>query len=285
MQITEEQKRVLDSLVVERLCGEHKGENLRLVQSFSNPKNPTLEKMIKSQRAIDKDSMGAITYYLVKSPNGELLMYFSLKCGELFKDLDVQKLMLAQQTAEAIEVLQERERFTEEKAEEAMRFIQENMTEIKNILPNIDQYLQKKKLYSKDLSKELNPNMQRVLNTHPAVELVEFCANENGRDAWKRLGIERKMGECVFWHVIVPKLLALQNIVGCEFVYLFAADRSYDGDLVNYYRSALGFRQPVDLGANKPQYDFQCFFLCQRLEDLQTGQQFFYDHFTLDDEV
>lgn len=36
---------------------------------------------------------------------------------------------------------------------------------------------------------------------------LEFCANENGRDAWRQLGINRKMGECVFWHCIVPKLM------------------------------------------------------------------------------
>lgn len=43
--------------------------------------------------------------------------------------------------------------------------------------------------------------------------------------------IERKMGECVFWHIVVPKLKAIQEIAGCQYVYLFAADQSYDGEL------------------------------------------------------
>lgn len=43
MRITEEQKAILDSLVVERLR-DHISENASLVNSFANAKNPVLEK-------------------------------------------------------------------------------------------------------------------------------------------------------------------------------------------------------------------------------------------------
>ena len=88
------------------------------------------------------------------------------------------------------------------------------------------------------------------MKTYPAIEVVEFCANENGRSAWKHLGINRKMGECVFWHCIVPKLIKVQEVIGCQYVYLFAADSSLDGDLANYYKVALHFEQSATLGAN-----------------------------------
>lgn len=283
MCITEEQRHILNSLVVERLCL-HKSENIQLVKTFSNQRNLTLEKIIKSQLAIDNDESGRIAYYLVMTPTRELIGYFSLKCGQLFQDLDIQKLMLAQQTAEAIEVLQDKERFTEEKIQEASIFITDNIEDIKAILPNIDEYIQKKKSYSKDLHKELNTKMKQVLHTHPAVELVEFCANENGRSAWKALGIDHKAGECIFWHHIVPKIQALREIVGCQYIYLFAADMSYDRTLINYYSQALRFTEPIDLGANKPHYDFLCTFMCQSLGDLEENQKAFYIYFNPDDE-
>lgn len=54
MRITEEQKRILDSLVVERLR-ENKEENALLVKSFANEKNPTLVQIIKTDYAFNKD--------------------------------------------------------------------------------------------------------------------------------------------------------------------------------------------------------------------------------------
>lgn len=121
--------------------------------------------------------------------------------------------------------------------------------------------------------------------THRMMELGKsgrYIANENGRAAWKSLGIQRKMGECVFWHCIVPKLKKVQDEVGCQYVYLFAADSSLDGDLANYYKVALHFEQSATLGANKPQYDFQCFFLCQELNKLLKHREAFYEYFNPD---
>lgn len=90
------------------------------------------------------------------------------------------------------------------------------------------------------------------------------------------------MGECVFWHLIVPKLLQLQEIVGCQYIYLFAADKSYDGDLISYYKQVLRFNHPIELSANKPEYDFMCLFLCQAINDLKEGQTYFYESFNPD---
>ncbi|MCQ2282666.1 MAG: hypothetical protein MJZ99_08590 [Bacteroidales bacterium] len=205
MRITEEQKSVLDSLVVERLR-DHRSENATLVNSFSNKKNPVLERIIRTKVSFDRDSEGTVAYYVVKAPTGELLLYFSLKCGELFEKLDQFKLDLAYRVKDAVNVLQHKEQYSNDVYNRAEVFINQNITEIKQILPDIDKYLEKKEGLSADLRKELNTEMQRVLKTYPAIELQEFCANDNGRKIWKELGIKRKLGECVFWHKIVDML-------------------------------------------------------------------------------
>lgn len=281
MKITDVQLDKLNSLIVERLCS-NKVENLRLIETFTNARNPNLVKVIKSQKTINRDETNTIAYYVVKSAEGNLLMYFSLKCGELFEALDMEKMVLAQKTLNAIAVLQNPEKHADDKVTEANEFIEKNINEIKSILPNIEAYKRKKQYYEQELQKELNARTQRVLYTHPAVELVEFCANDNTREAWKKLGIEHKMGECVFWHLIVPKLLQLQEIVGCQYIYLFAADKSYDGDLISYYKQVLRFNHPIELSANKPEYDFMCLFLCQAINDLKEGQTNFYESFNPD---
>ncbi|MCQ2305717.1 MAG: hypothetical protein MJZ97_12100 [Bacteroidales bacterium] len=281
MRITEEQKAILDSLVVERLR-DHISENASLVNSFANAKNPVLEKIIRTRVSFDRDAEGTVAYYVVKAPTGELLLYFSLKCGELFEKLDQFKLDLAYRVRDAVNVLQHKDRFSNDEYARAEDFINHNITDIKQILPDIDKYLEKKEVLSADLRKELNTEMQRVLKTYPAIELQEFCSNDNGRQAWKSLGIKRKLGECVFWHKIVDMLDSVQSIAGCQYVYLFAADASADGELVNYYKERLKFEQSAVLGANKPKYDFQCYFLCQSIKDLKMRRNQFYADFNAD---
>lgn len=278
MKITKQQLNVLDSLVVERLC-DHQPDTAALVNTFSCRKNTNLENVIRSRHAFDKDEEGTTAYYVVKAPTGELLLYFSLKCGELFEQLDMHKMDLALKTRKSVYVIQNRESFTEDELIASEDFIQNNLDEIKLLLPDIDNYINKKGDYKADLSKELNSEMQRVLKTYPAIELVEFCKNDNSQSVWQAFGISRKMGECVFWHHVVPKILSVQEKVGCQYVYLFAADKSIDGDLANHYKVALGFEQSTTLGANKPHYDFQCFFLCQEIKKIIQGRNFFYAHF------
>lgn len=281
MKITEQQIECLDTLVVERLCS-HKVDNLALVERFSNPRNNVLVDIIKSQKAINRDEANTIAYYVVKTKDGKLLAYFSLKCGELYEAYDVKLLELIRQTIQAIEVFQHPDKFSDATIQDAKNFVNQRYTEIKLILPSIDDYVEKKKSYETDLQKDINPKMQRVLKTHPAVELVEFCANENEREAWNGIGLEKKLGGCVFWHHIVPLIYKLQEIVGCQYIYLFAADKSIDGNLVNYYKQMLRFYQPSDWAANKPQYDFNCMFLCQAINDLKEGQDAFYENFNPD---
>lgn len=85
MQITEEQKRILDSLTCERLSSNP--DNLREVENFYNQKNGSLEHTLKDV-AYEEDEANHIAYYLIKDAGGNILFYFSLKCGMLYDNLD-----------------------------------------------------------------------------------------------------------------------------------------------------------------------------------------------------
>lgn len=282
--ITQDQIDILDSLVVERLSDNV--DNVALVRTFNNVQNKTLTRIIKKESTLYKDASGVTAYYVVKTLNGDLLLYFSLKCGELFENLDLHKMELAVQTQNALKIVIQEEDPKSKEYSEAQQFIKENIEEIKSILPTIDDFLQKKGQYNLELEKEINSKIQRVLHTYPAIELVEFCSNDNTRAVWKSIGLPeyRKLGECIFWYYIVPKLQTAQEIIGCQYVYLFAADSSYDENLINYYKSKLKFEQPLTLGANKPQYDFQCTFLCQKLNTLIKEKEKFFKEFNSEED-
>ncbi len=285
MKITQYQRDVLDSLVVERLSSNKL--NQAIAQTFRNDKNPVLSNIIKEPDTFCKDKDGEVAYYVVKTKEGVLLLYFSLKCGEMFENLDLKKMQLATQTAVAINVILRKEDSESMSLKDAEDFIIANKDSIEEILPKLQYFIKKKGAYSRELQKELNSQIQHVLKTFPAIELMEFCANENARDAWKELRLpdSKKMGECVFWHFILPRILEVQRIIGCKFVYLFAADSTEDEFLINYYKVALKFEMPLLFGANKPRYDFKCKLLYQSINTLCKERDFFYENFNPDESL
>lgn len=73
-----------------------------------------------------------------------------------------------------------------------------------------------------------------------------------------------------------------EKTIGCQYVFLFAADMSEDATLINYYNVALKFGQPTDISTNKPQYDLCCQFMCQGIGDLKKNQEEFFNNFNPD---
>lgn len=283
MKISEEQLHILDSLVVERLKANT--VNAALVNTFQNKKNPNLVQVITTRHAFDKDNDGSTAYYVVKTPDGTLLLYFSLKCGELFEKLDMRKMLVAKETLECFDILTNQQKYDDDVIQAAKNFIETNKTEILSILPNIRDYAEKKGDYKIDIAKDLNSEISRVLKTYPAIEIVEFCANDNARTKWEEYKLPKRMGECIFWRHIVPILKSVQEIIGCEYVYLFAADNTKDRFLANYYQVSLNFEYSDRLGANKPHYDFMCYFLHQKINGLDKAQEKFFNDFNPDEDL
>lgn len=75
------------------------------------------------------------------------------------------------------------------------------------------------------------------------------------------------------------------EIVGCEYLFLFAADQTEDALLVNFYAEKLGFECRDEHCAAIPMYDFTCQFMSQKTNVLKEKQQEFFDHFNPDEEV
>ena len=253
--ISDGQKQVLDSLVCERLSSDE--QNLRLVNGFCNYKNPALADVILNE-AFEEDEGGSIAYYIVKhSPSNKVLFYFSLKSGMLFdQHLDEKK----------YEALKEWVQKIEQKAKDASLASEE-----KQFLFNLKEKIRSHKGLKKvelerlsrndatifdDLKLESNSNITHVLKTYSGVELVHFCSNSDTNALWESYNMPQPLGAVVFWHFIVPLVLSVKRIVGCEYLFLFAADSTDDQTLVEYYRNILNFDDSKERAVVKPVYDF-----------------------------
>lgn len=283
MLITEEQQQVLNSLVCERLSSNE--NNLRLVDTFCNVRNGSLEHTLKNE-AYEEDEAGNIAYYLIKDKDENILFYFSIKCGILY-DLfgEEEKLRKINDLFLFLVELEKDPSSTKEDKETIASILESIRTRkglVKKELSKISHI--KKSQIIEDLAKESEDNLKRVGKTFAGVEIVHFCANDNYRPSWEKLNIKQKMGTVVFWHFLIPKICELRKIVGCEYLFLFAADLTPDELLVNYYKSNLGFKDSNEYGTAIPLYDYACKFMHQELKDIEERRNNFYLEFNPDEE-
>lgn len=257
--ITNEQLAILRGLTCERLTSNPSNESL--LESFACERGPGLVNTLVNF-AWERDQQGGTAYYLIKNPAGEILMFFSLKCGTLFNPNYLSN--FAKQYEKISGIWEDlngpdapdirrklgSERFEElkEQVGEAYDFKQDAMNRIKF-----------------DKMFERNRKIIRVDSTHPAIELVDFAANDNAAGYWKSLNLGHSMGKTLFWWFIVPRMMEINALIGCEFAYLFAADEEPYGTLYRYYRKHLHFESFEDLGTAKPYYDMTCLFMVKNL--------------------
>ena len=258
MKITEDQKKLFGNLICERLTDNPK--NINLIENFSSEKGTLIVKYFK-ENGLNEDKNNTTAFYVIKTKEDEILMFFSLKCGELF-DFDVEELLIIQQN-----IINEKKTFPFEKTEQIIKSYSHVLISTKT-----------------DIKKEKNNRVSRVHKTFSGVQLVHFCSNDNMKYIWKKFGIHdrRTMGEVFFWYFIAPKFFEVQKIVGCEYAFLFAADYSQDGVLQNYYNTSLKFEFDDNLGVNKPLYDFSCIFMSQKLNDMKKNRENYFNNFNLD---
>lgn len=286
-QITEEQRAIIKCFTCERLsCNP---ENQTLIKNFFSEKGRSLVWYLQN-RAWQEDMECKTAYYLVKNFDNEIVLFFSLKCGALFDPLDENGIEEnARQFQNLLEViqgingegqkrdlaLQLLERFRSGQnisIEQIKRRIKMDAQNARKLLLQLNQ----------DKQSEGNEQIIRVGHTYPGIELVHFCSNDLVKDKWKAYGINHPMGEVLFWKFITPIIENIQQYVGCQYLFLFAADTSEDGSLINYYDVALKFKKPTEIGTNKPRYDFCCEFMCEDINELKKNQQAYFDNFNPD---
>ena len=287
-QITEDQQAIIKCFTCERLSSNPKNEEL--IKGFVSDKGQLLVRYLQ-EKAWQEDLNSQTAYYLIKYPDNEIALFFSLKCGALFDPLDENGIAeRVQQFRELLRIIQGinvegQERELAIQLLEQFRSGQDiPIEQIKRRIKASAQNAQNLwSLLNKDKQSEENGQIIRVGNTYPGIELVHFCSNDLAKDRWKAYGIKHPLGEVVFWQYIAPILDTVQQYVGCQYLYLFAADTSKDGSLVNYYDVALKFKQPTEIGTNKPCYDFCCEFMCEEISELRKNRQAYFDNFNPDD--
>lgn len=163
--------------------------------------------------------------------------------------------------------------------------IREKMRSMKGLTKaDIERIPKKGNTVFEDIEKEFNEHTTHVGATYSGIELVHFCSNENFSVKIQSLNLGQKIGVVIFWKFIVDIVLEVMKHIGCEYLFLFAADSSDDEDLIRYYSSQLQFRDQQDVSTAKPIYDFTCRFMYQHLSDLENRRQLFFDNYNLNSE-
>lgn len=252
------EKAYFDCYECKRLTAD--ADNKELVKQFENKTNNKLAEIIRDE-AWDEDISGKLAYYIVRDKvSHEIVLYFSLKCGLLSDDLDESHIKLFENMPSILQA------FDDNQYEKIIEIAQKIEISATKIINNINVWKRLSEIYREDMETYADKDVVRVAETHSAVELVHLCKNENYKKEWK---VKIPKGACAFWFNILPKLNELRNIVGCEYIYLFAADGSEDKDLCNYYNNDLGFDE-IDMKTIKPIFDFTCFPMFQSIDSLNS---------------
>lgn len=277
MKISQPQRAILERLKCERLSSNP--DNLYLVDSFSNWRNESLEHTLKNE-AMEEDDEGSIAYYLIKDDKDNILFFFSLKSGSLYDShFDTTAIKLIKKLNNVVQThltdvdLSNKER-------EILQNIQEKIRSHKGITKgDIDRLPRIKEELFADLEKELNKNVTHVGKTYSSIELVHFCSNHACSNIWESYNLPHSIGVVVFWHFIVSKIIEARNILGIQYLFLFAADLSEEDSLIGYYRDKLDFMRDEERATVKPIYDLSCEFMYQETKDLEERRKLFFNNF------
>lgn len=290
MRITKAQEQALDGFVCQRLSADP--DNKKQIRYFYCDRNPGLAAYL-NYRGWAEDTAGTTTFYVIKDQQGKIMLFFSLKCGSLFDPLNLDELMEQVETyKKTLEAIRNRRQGTAREEELALveQIVQDYGMSLGQLEWTLNKEMEelKRKIADAKRDKREDPNrmISQVVRTYPAVELVHFCVNDNARYNWNRLKMKykftRPMGEVLFWRFVAPILANVQNTLGCQYVYLFAADDSRNRSLITYYQVALNFSQPGNIGTSKPRYDFTCEFMCQEIQELRNYREYYFENFNPD---
>lgn len=259
--------------------------NREEIQRFSSRlRSNTLENYLKTD-AWEDDKNGETRVYLIRDhKSGEIVLFFSLKCGCLFTtyELDdkynalnqIQKSYISDLVNEQIQ--NDSESFYKLTNVGKNVFGQEKFSE----LLSIAEHRARVKKEIKDLHEE--NNVLRVSECFSAIEIKHLCRSD-AHNTKELTGFPLGFG--LFWRKIVPLVLEIAQKVGCEYLYVFAADRSDDPEakkLITYYKDSLCFHGLDDDGVVvlKPGYDENCSGLLQSISVLPEMKESIWERFS-----
>lgn len=279
MKITQEQMRILSGFRSERITGVDNAFVQSIKGALIDGKENQLATLFKGAQNADDDRKDIVASYIVLSPENVVLGFYSLRCGELFRQVDLQKMELCAKAWEAFTKLYSNPTMPSKDSIPLIAAIMEARNAGITSPNEWESFYHKKVSYLNDKKAWSGSNIEQVSEVLPGVELKYLGVNEDAKNLWSSYGLPRRMGETLFWHCVVNKIEEMCKLVGCHYLYLFAADDKPDGNLVAYYNTILHFDKESDLNANKPHFDFKCRFMCQEIETLRRNKVYFFDHF------
>ncbi len=251
------------------------------IENFSSPRNKNLEQYLKKE-AWYHDSDGCTRVYLIKDPQGQIVLYFSLKCSAVFTThaLDDRYQELEPAEKEFVQMLLDaRINNNSELFYEYMKWGKSAFSNF-NVIAQIQEHQ-----YASKMESQVTADSNYVLKVdkcYAAIELQHFCKH-NGYKL--PTDINFPLGFGLFWEKIVPLIEEITHKVGCEYLFLFAADCSENPNekrLISYYKEALCFMELDDEGviALKPEYDDNCIGLLQKTQSLSTMREYAWESFS-----
>lgn len=165
MKITPDQLAILNSFSVTRLKEDE--TLIRDVGAFKNTKNENLVNYLAGE-AFEDDEKNRCACYVVRDVDGEILCYFSIKCGLLYSEFEELK-KFEKFKNHKIKLMELEQRSDDprvrEYIEEIKKKLEEAKADIELLLGRVD---------------SMPPNKQ-VAKSFPSVELTHFCVNETYR--------------------------------------------------------------------------------------------------------
>ena len=279
MTITREQGDLLAKFRSERISLVNSSVVKSIKGAFIGGQESGLAKLFKGAQNSMDDQKDIVASYVVLSPENVVLGFYSLRCGELFRQVDLQKMELCANAWEALTTLRANPAMSAADQQLRLEAIQKAMRAGITSPDEWQRFFLKKDLYIRDKKDWSDSNIEQVSEVLPGIELKYLGINEDAKGLWASYGLPKRMGETLFWQCVMDKIDEVCKRVGCQYLYLFAADNKPDGNLVVYYNTRLHFEKDFDLNANKPHFDFKCRFMCQKIEALRQNKAYFFDHF------
>lgn len=290
--ITDEQKSILDQLKVVRVSSLPNAEILlgnicgkkRIDESGKEVEDELYKNFCEEAK---NDTQSNIASYLILTPNDLVLQFFTIRCGELFVPRidtgyqDVSKMFKrVKYSLKTTSTSAPSSRYAHKKDPIAKTF---KMAVLSGHDPRFASYHLNSIM---DKYYEGNSScINQVDKIYPSIEIKYWGSNGDSKASayWKSLNMPKQytMGQVLFWYCVVNKIQEATNVVGTQYVYLFAADKEPDGTLVKYYQT-FGFAFPTTEHVNKPSFDWQCKFMLQVASDLLKGRMDFLDGFNSD---
>lgn len=257
-------------------------ENKQLIQHFQGGKYGEGLEVFLKETAWNADFKRQTKVYLIRNgETGDIRAYFSIKCGMLYSPYDSD--VLEGEDRDFLNMILDAMRECDEKLltdyAASGLYSHEKYTEL---------YFEAKRIM--DFEKKSNSEDNKSYNvkrTYPAIEIENLCKNFYGEND---VDEEIPLGFLVFWFFIVPIIRKISDMIGCEYVYIYAADKTKERSevkieeeklhkLVSYYRSNFGFHDATDVFFVKPYYDNTCYEMIQSVDELLRNSDSIWEKF------